>query len=192
MIKVYCNRCGEEIHMGAMVGRVSLSTKNSIFDKESFVNEEVKGMHFCKECMLSIIGFICSSKDDSEDYTQDLETEEVHEEKESIVLSENHKSKDTVCGNTENNLSNKQSVKGTSETKTTGTQGWKDDVPDDDASYVDYDRRRHRRGSIDYGKIIALRNANWKLKAIAEECNCSMSTVQNVLKAVKENSKNSS
>ena len=37
---------------------------------------------------------------------------------------------DTVCGNTENNLSNKQSVKGTSETKTTGTQGWKDDVPD--------------------------------------------------------------
>ena len=49
MIKVYCNRCGEEIHMGAMVGRVSLSTKNSIFDKESFVNEEVKGMHFCKE-----------------------------------------------------------------------------------------------------------------------------------------------
>lgn len=46
MIKVYCNRCGEEIHMGAMVGRVSLSTKNSIFDKESFVNEEVKGMHF--------------------------------------------------------------------------------------------------------------------------------------------------
>lgn len=176
MIQIVCDRCKKKLDPGQRPGYVALDYINFKEDGWDLAGANpCERMHFCRECMDKIRQFVMNPPESVSELLESAGRllESMSGPRESVIeLPENvselmeslKESRENVSGSPEN----------VSEPEKTVTEP---DPPEE---------KKAGRKRVDYGKIMALRNAGWDNARIADEMGMSKAAVATAISVYKK------
>ena len=151
MIKIICDRCNKEISDGN-IGYIATNWR-SAEDGSLLGDNPHEAKHFCSSCMKEFEEFVIKSS-------------------ENVI-----KSSENVIKSSENVIKTAENVSETAESVSKEVES----VPDAEEQAPEQEESKGKRRQIDVGKIMALKNAGWKNKDIADEMHMEPQAVANVI-----------
>lgn len=176
MIKILCDRCGSEMTNSSLIGYLSLNFKEGL--DGDLMRNPLENNHYCMSCMSKIHEFI--------DARPNIELAEPAQ----LELSEPGKAEpelvpDAEPGETESDMLPEPAPEPLPEVKAESepmpkTKA-KSTVKPPDMLSASPEPNKPKRRTIDYGKIMALKNAGWSREQIADEMGMTPNAVSNAV-----------
>ena len=175
MIRVYCDRCGDEIKSdrpGGYIGYISIrrGALRTVRAEEPFSENPCEDMHFCEKCIAHIQDFVMNTEPENPQ-NDPQQTETAQEDRQSLFRAP----KDDKLPEAETTAKRKGRPKKYEEKAVT-----------ENAQESTAGSRRRR---LDYGKIMALHNAGWSNKKIGEEMMMSPGSVATAISTYRKRQK---